>query len=91
LGHLSFTKGLVYCRTIWYSGGAEKGKVEMIKITEDNITDIVRVYASRLLEDMDFDTLYSFAYSMLVENKENMSIGDLQKEIKEYDPDILED
>ena len=88
---MSFTKGLVYCRTIWYNGGAEKGKVEMIKITEDNITDIVRVYASRLLEDMDFDTLYSFAYSMLVENKENMSIRDLQKEIKEYYPDILED
>ena len=63
----------------------------MIKITDSNKLDIARVYSCKLLDDMDYDTLYSFAYSMLVDNKENMSNEGLENEILDYYPEILED
>lgn len=63
----------------------------MIKVTKENHNDIVRVYATRILDDMDMDSLYSFAYHMLVDNKEEMNMTDLEKEVKEFYPDILED
>ena len=63
----------------------------MIIITDKNREDIIRVYASRLLDDMDFDTLYSFAYERLVDSKELMDNEPLENEIKDYCPDILEE
>ena len=39
------------------------------KITDENRGDITTVYCHRLLDDMDFDALHSFAYHMLRENK----------------------
>ena len=62
----------------------------MIKITDSNKLDIARVYSYKLLDDMDYDTLYSFAYSMLVDNKESMSNEGLENEILDYYPEILE-
>ncbi len=63
----------------------------MIKITDKNYEDIVRSYAHRLLDDMDFDTLYSFAYEQLVESKSLMDNEPLEQEILEYCPEILEE
>ena len=63
----------------------------MITVTDKTREDIIRVYASRLLDDMDFDTLYAFAYEQLVESKSLMDNEFLENEIKDYCPDILED
>lgn len=63
----------------------------MVIVTDKTREDIIRVYASRLLDDMDFDTLYSFAYEQLVESKSLMDNEPLENEIKDYCPDILED
>lgn len=63
----------------------------MISITDKNRDDIIRIYAYRLLDDMDFDTLYSFAYERLVDSKDLMDNEPLENEIKEYYPEILED
>jgi hypothetical protein len=63
----------------------------MITVTDKTREDIIRVYASRLLDDMDFDTLYSFAYEQLVESKSLMDNEPLENEIKDYCPEILED
>jgi len=63
----------------------------MITITDKNREDIIQVYASTLLDDMDFDTLYSFAYEQLVESKDLMDNEPLENEIKEFYPEILED
>lgn len=65
-------------------------KKDPIKLTKNNVTDIVRCYCHRLLDDMDIDSLYSLAYSLLVENKLEMSMKSLSKEIKDYAPDLLE-
>lgn len=63
----------------------------MVEVTDKNREDIIGVYASRLLDDMDFDTLYSFAYEQLVESKSLMDNEPLENEIKDYYPEILED
>jgi hypothetical protein len=63
----------------------------MITVTDKNREDIIRVYASRLLDDMDFDTLYSFAYDMLRDNKSGLTNEQLTNQIIEYYPDLLED
>jgi hypothetical protein len=63
--------------------------MEMITVTDKNREDIIRVYASTLLDHMDFDTLYSFAYEQLVESKDLMDNEPLENEIKEFYPEIL--
>jgi hypothetical protein len=60
-------------------------------ITDSNRNDITSVYCHRLLDDMDFDTLYSFAYDMLKDNKSGLTNDQLTNQIVDYYPDILED
>ncbi len=60
-------------------------------VTNENRSDITSVYCRRLLDDMDFNTLYSFAYDMLRDNKEGLTNEQLQNQITDYYPDILED
>jgi hypothetical protein len=61
-----------------------------MNITDENRADITSVYCHRLLDDMDFDTLYSFAYDMLRDNKEGLTNEQLTNQIIDYYPDILE-
>jgi hypothetical protein len=64
---------------------------KMINVTDKNRKDIIRTYASRLLDDMDFDSLYSFAYDTISSNKSMMTNNALENEIVFYYPDILEE
>jgi len=61
-----------------------------VKVTNENRADITSVYCHRLLDDMNFDTLYSFAYQMLKDNKEGLTNKMLEEQISDYYPDILE-
>ena len=63
---------------------------EKIIVDDNNRQDITSVYCNRLLDDMDFDTLYSFAYQMLKDNKEGLTNKMLEEQIVDYYPDILE-
>ena len=63
---------------------------ERITVTDNNRQDITSVYCHRLLDDMDFDTLYSFAYDMLKDNKEGVTNKMLEDQIVEYCADMLE-
>lgn len=63
----------------------------MIDVTDENRKDIIRAYASELLDGMDWDALYSFAYEKIVESKESMDNSSLKNEIKDYCPNVLED
>lgn len=63
---------------------------EKIIVTDENRVDITSVYCHRLLDDMDFDTLYSFAYQMLVDNKSGLTNKMLEDQISEYYPDLLD-
>ena len=64
---------------------------KMIKVTDENRTVIMYSYASRLLDDMDFDALYVFAYDMLRDNKRGLTNEQLTDQIADYYPDLLED
>jgi hypothetical protein len=63
---------------------------ERIIVDEKNRQDITSVYCRKLLDDMDFDTLYNFAYQMLVDNKSGLTNKMLEDQIKDYYPDLLE-
>lgn len=63
---------------------------EKIIVDDKNREKITSIYCHRLLDDMDFDTLYSFAYTMLVDNKKGLTNEMLENQIIDYYPDILE-
>ena len=52
--------------------------------------ELVEAYASRILHDMDIDTLMELAYNLLVAEKIDYEDGELLAEIEEYYPEILE-
>jgi hypothetical protein len=60
------------------------------KVNDSNRADITSVYCHRLLDDMDFDTLYNFAYQMLVDNKSGLTNQMLAEQIVDYYPDLLD-
>lgn len=62
----------------------------MIKITHNNRDKIIQTYCERLLDDMDYQTLYEFALESLLDNKDEMDTTILENEINEYYPDLME-
>jgi hypothetical protein len=63
---------------------------EKLIVNDNNRQDITSIYCHRLLDDMDIDTLYNFAYQMLVDNKSGLTNKMLEEQIVDYYPDILE-
>ena len=63
---------------------------EKIIVTDENREKITDIYCNRLLDDMDFSTLYCFAFDMLKDNKEGLTNKMLEEQISDYYPDILE-
>jgi hypothetical protein len=55
-----------------------------------NREQLIEDYAQLIVEGMDMDTLVSFAYDTLVGNLEAYSDEELLKEVKEYNPELLE-
>ena len=64
---------------------------KMIKVTDKNRNVIMDSYVSRVLDDMEYDTLYSLAHIMLKDNKSGLTNDQLTNQISDYYPDILED
>jgi len=63
---------------------------ERIIVDDKNRADITSIYCHRLLDDMDFDTLYNFAHQMLVDNKSGLTNKMLEDQILDYYPDLLD-
>lgn len=63
----------------------------MVKVSDQNRDDIIKIYAHELLDSMDWDSLYSFAYEQLVQSKDLMDNIPLEDEILDYCPHILKD
>ena len=63
---------------------------EKIIVDDNNRQEIAGIYIGRLLDDMDFDALYNFAFDMLRDSKEGLTNEQLQNQIIDYYPDILE-
>ena len=63
---------------------------EKLIVDDKNRSDIVHTYCTRLLDDMDFSTLYCFAFDMLKDNKSGLTNEQLENQIVDYYPDLLE-
>lgn len=63
----------------------------MIMVTDKNRDVIIESYSSKVLDDMDFDTMYAFAYEQLVESLKLMDNEPLENQILELYPEILEE
>jgi hypothetical protein len=63
---------------------------EKIIVTDKNREDILDNYCGYLLDNMDFQTLWEFAYNSIRDSKDLMDNVALENEILEYYPEILE-
>jgi hypothetical protein len=70
--------------------GALVMQKEKIIMTDKNREKITDLYCNRLLDDMDFSTLYCFAFDMLKDSKSGLTNKMLEDQIADYYPDILE-
>ena len=53
--------------------------------------ELIGEYVTRIVEDMDMDTLVSYAHECLTRAREDRSEEDLRAEIAEFYPDLLEE
>ena len=56
-----------------------------------NIEQLIEDYASDLVEGMDLETLVQFAYDVIVENLENMSVNEILEQVEVNAPHLLEE
>jgi hypothetical protein len=59
-------------------------------VDNKNREKIIDIYCKRLLDDMDFNSLYCFALHMLKDNKSGLTNKMLEEQIANYYPDLLE-
>jgi hypothetical protein len=56
-----------------------------------DIEQLIEDYASDLVEGMDLDTLVQFAYDVIVENLEDMSVNEILEQVEVNAPHLLEE
>lgn len=56
-----------------------------------DIEKLIEDYASDLVEGMDLDTLVQFAYDVIVENLEDMSVNEILEQVEVNAPHLLEE
>jgi hypothetical protein len=56
-----------------------------------NIEQLIENYASDLVEGMDLETLVQFAYDVIVENLEDMSVNEILEQVEVNAPHLLEE
>jgi len=62
-----------------------------IKTWTDDRSTLVERYAEQIMDGMDMKTMEQFVFDTLVENLTNYTEDELIAEIREYNPDLLED
>jgi len=62
-----------------------------IKNWTDDRSTLVERYAEQIMDGMDMKTMECFVFDTLVENLNKYSESELIAEIREYNPDLLED
>ena len=62
----------------------------MAKITDNNRTELIDKYTKNTIDCMDFQQLWEYAYDGVVKNLNNYSNDELEKEITEFFPELLE-
>ena len=62
----------------------------MRQVTDTNRDMIIEEYVGAILDGIDFDSLWEFAFECLVEKKDLLTNDVLQEEIQDFHPEILE-
>jgi len=73
-----------------YSEILEFDKMNFDKMNLDT-GKLIEDYASDLVEGMDVETLVQFAYDVLVENLEDMSVNEILEQVQAHAPHLLEE
>ena len=63
----------------------------MQKINDDNREDIIDAYCNRVVEGMGTKELVQFVYDVLYDSKSEYTDEQLETEIMDYYPDLIED
>ena len=56
-----------------------------------DVEQLIEDYATDLVEGMDVETLVQFAYDVLVENLEDMSVNEILEQVEVNAPHLLEE
>jgi len=56
-----------------------------------DLDQLIEDYASDLVEGMDLDSLVQFAYDVIVENLEDMSVNEILEQVEVNAPYLLEE
>ena len=62
-----------------------------IKTWTDDLSTLVERYAEQIMDGMDMKTMEQFVFDTLVENLTNYTEEELIAEVREYNPELLED
>ena len=62
-----------------------------MKVTNKNKQQLMNDYINRTIEDMDLDALTTLAQEYLESNLSRLTNSELENQINEYYPEILED
>lgn len=62
-----------------------------MKVTNKNKQQLMNDYINRTIEDMDLDALATLAQEYLESNLSRLTNSELENQIKEYYPEMLED
>jgi di/tripeptidase len=62
-----------------------------MKVTNKNKQQFMNDYINRTIDDMDLDALTTLAQEYLESNLSRLSNDELENQIKEYYPELLED
>jgi hypothetical protein len=61
-----------------------------MKVTDNNRTEIIQTYTQSTIDCMDFQQLWEYAYDGVMNNLNKYTNEELEKEIGEFSPEILE-
>ena len=56
-----------------------------------DVEQLIEDYATDLVEGMDVETLVQFAYDVIVENLEDMSVNEILEQVEVNAPHLLEE
>ena len=62
----------------------------MIKITDENREKIIRKYAQAMMNDMNWSTMKEYAFNGITQDLMDYTDTELENEIGEYYPHLLE-
>ena len=62
-----------------------------MKINDENRSEIISKYCEKIIDDMDYESMYEWIYDVMFERKDQLDNETLQKQIENFYPEILDE